>query len=994
MSSNNIAFNNSSNNNINQINQSNNSINNNNNNNNNNNLSIVNLFPQRRIPLMGIGPFISSNSVSNRLLNNQINNINQRYNNNNNLLLRYFNSNNSNINNNQEENNNEPINEVSPMEIDNQVLYNRYEVEEEEINEKIDSVINALKLQLTKNEYELDFQLLYSKCYEICLHWKANELYKEIEKLIKNVVVSFLEEIDKLNDEEPNYNFMNSFINKFHFYSKKIQQACNALSYVDNIYRRNMAVSGGEENIPAGEDSIIKYKAMKIYYESLIFDKNIKEKIIKVVTREFINLRELNFKNNKVFKQFFEIITEKKYGNTFYNELIELITNETKKYYQNLTNKIINELGIDININKDKDKDNKENKDNNKSDNDNNKNEIVTNKIVDKENQFNVLKQFLVKLYELINNEEIYLKNIAEKDVLLNHIFNICVMNNYELIFKSCIKKLFKLNDIETFSKIYKLFYDHSYSNKEENTTLFTNSFNNMLNKFLQKISKNFIIRKNNGKIEYLNFYQYVEEIYKIKKQCANFLLHSMNNNNKIDHVIKVNFEKIINGENSESFNESFGKLLHEEIKLCQKIKNNERLIEFKDKFQCIFKFINNKDLFEENYRKLLQKRLLRNSSMMKENELIFYEIMKEENGFNYVKKIEKMINDIFYSQNINIDFRKKNMNNTNYKNMPDFYIKILSQDSWPFDEYIKNEIKLNNPIITNNNNNNNVNNSQNILNKSEMKDSKDNINLMLQKSKSTDINFADNKLNNNINLSVNRSSSTNIIISPKKNIKYPLCLSSGLELFEKYFQNQFSHRYLTYVPSLSWAEIYTVPNIFVKSKKNHSFIVSFYQVCILLHFKKNNLSVNTKILCEELNLSEEELETHYEYLVKKGLISKKNNNLLLNEGFVSEEEKINLNYRGILGGKKDKGNDSKEISHFILEDRKYQIDAAIMHLLKNIKNEKIKFEKLKELLVDYLKNFFSPEENIIKSRINNLLERNLIVKTIVNNETLYSYVQ
>ena len=45
-------------------------------------------------------------------------------------------------------------------------------------------------------------------------------------------------------------------------------------------------------------------------------------------------------------------------------------------------------------------------------------------------------------------------------------------------------------------------------------------------------------------------------------------------------------------------------------------------------------------------------------------------------------------------------------------------------------------------------------------------------------------------------------------------------------------------------------------------------------------------------------------------------------------------------------------------------------------------------------LQVDYLKNFFVPEKNIIQSRIKNLLERNLIVKTIVNNETLYSYVQ
>ena len=76
------------------------------------------------------------------------------------------------------------------------------------------------------------------------------------------------------------------------------------------------------------------------------------------------------------------------------------------------------------------------------------------------------------------------------------------------------------------------------------------------------------------------------------------------------------------------------------------------------------------------------------------------------------------------------------------------------------------------------------------------------------------------------------------------------------------------------------------------------------------------------------------------------------------------------------------------------MEDRKYQIDAAVMHLLKNNKNEKINFEKLKESLVVYLKNFFVPEENIIQSRINNLLERNLIVKTVVNNENLYSYVQ
>ena len=547
---------------------------------------------------------------------------------------------------------------------------------------------------------------------------------------------------------------------------------------------------------------------------------------------------------------------------------------------------------------------------------------------------------------------------------------------------------MFKLNDVEKYKKIYELIFEHEYSKKEEIITKFVNLFNTMLSNILQKISKNFIIKKNKGKIEYLNFYQYVEEIYKIKKKCSNFLLTAMKNNTKIDHVIKANFEKIINEENSDDFNINFGKLLHEEIKLCQKIKNNERLADFKDKFQCIFKFINNKDLFEEKYRKFLMKRLLRNSSMMKENEFIFYEIMKEENGFNYVKKIEKMINDIFYSQNINLDFRKKYL----IKNEPNFYIKILSQDSWPFDDYIKNEIKVNNPIIINNNLNA-VNSSQNLINNEEMKESKDNL-LSLQKSKSLDINLSDNKINN-ISLTLNRTNSSNIIIAPKKNIKYPLGISSGLDLFEKYFQNQFSHRYLTFVPSLSWAEIYNIPGVFIKDEiKSHSFIVSFYQVCILMNFKKNNFSVKIKLLCEELNLNEKELETHYEFLIKKNLVIKKDDELILNEMFFDSNEKINLNYRGLTSGEKKFEENIKEISHFILEDRKYQIDAAIMHLLKNYKGEKMNFDKLKQMVFDFIKNFFVPEENIIKSRLNNLLERNLIVKTVVNNEPLYSYVK
>ena len=970
MSSNNMIFSNSSNN-INQLNP-NNSLNNNI----NNNLLIPNIIPQRGGQVIVPNPQASNNSVSfsNPILSNHINNLNPRFNNqNSNLLYRYFNSNHSNIMNNQEENIIAESYEVSPMEIDNQVIYTKLNLENEEMSEKIENLISILNMQMTQENYELDFMLAHSKCYEICQHWKWDELYNEIEKLIKKIISDFLEDMKKKSEEKPQFFFMNKFIKKFNFFKNKLQKSCEAFSYLDKIYKKNIVADAQHENIQnllKNDESYIYFQGMKLYYENLIYDKAIKEEILKVVTKEFNNLRNFEFKNGQLFQEFFDIITDKKYKSNLYeNELMKLINEEIKKFYQELTDKYITE-----DLKKIYEENNKNEKDKNK------------NLILDKETKYSTLKSFLIKLFELINREEIYFKKIDEKNNLLNQIYEISIINNYEILYKYCIKKLFKLNDIENFKKIYELIFSHEYTKKEECTTKFINSFNTMLGKILQKISKNFILKKNNGKIEYLNFYQYVEEIYKIKKKCSNFLINAMENNTKIDHAIKTNFEKIINEEKSDSFNINFSKLIHEEIKLCQKIKSSERLADFKDKFQCIFKFINNKDLFEENYRIFLQKRLLRNSSMMKENEFIFYEIMKEENGFNYVKKIAKMINDIYYSQNINLDFRKMNL----VKSEPNFYVKILSHDSWPFDDYIKNEIKANNPIIINNNT---INNSQNLLNSDEMKESKDNL-LSLQKSKSTEINFGDNKLNN-ISLTLKSNNSSNIIIAPKKNIKYPPCLSFGLDLFEKYFQNQFCHKYLTYVPSLSWAEIFNIPGVFIKDNiKSHSFIASFYQVCILLHFKKNNFSISTKILCEELNISEKELETHYEYLIKVGLITKKNSELILNELFISENEKINLNYRGLLSGEKKAEESQKEISHFVLEDRKYQIDAAIMHLLKNYKGANMNFDKLKKMICDYVKNFFVPEENIIKSRINNLLERNLIVKTVVNNETLYSYIK
>ena len=407
MSSNNMIFSNSSNN-INQLNP-NNSLNNNI----NNNLLIPNIIPQRGGQVIVPNPQASNNSVSfsNPILSNHINNLNPRFNNqNSNLLYRYFNSNHSNIMNNQEENIIAESYEVSPMEIDNQVIYTKLNLENEEMSEKIENLISILNMQMTQENYELDFMLAHSKCYEICQHWKWDELYNEIEKLIKKIISDFLEDMKKKSEEEPQFFFMNKFIKKFNFFKNKLQKSCEAFSYLDKIYKKNIVADAQHENIQnllKNDESYIYFQGMKLYYENLIYDKAIKEEILKVVTKEFNNLRNFEFKNGQLFQEFFDIITDKKCKSNLYeNELMKLINEEIKKFYQELTDKYITE---DLK---------KINEENNKNEKDKNKNLIL-----DKEKKYSTLKSFLIKLFELINREEIYFKKIDEKNNLLNQIY-------------------------------------------------------------------------------------------------------------------------------------------------------------------------------------------------------------------------------------------------------------------------------------------------------------------------------------------------------------------------------------------------------------------------------------------------------------------------------------------------------------------------------------------------------------------------------------------
>ncbi|NXY71834.1 CUL1 protein, partial [Glareola pratincola] len=108
----------------------------------------------------------------------------------------------------------------------------------------------------------------------------------------------------------------------------------------------------------------------------------------------------------------------------------------------------------------------------------------------------------------------------------------------------------------------------------------------------------------------------------------------------------------------------------------------------FKDKliFQMVvFKYIEDKDVFQKFYAKMLAKRLVHQNSASDDAEASMISKLKQACGFEYTSKLQRMFQDIGVSKDLNEQF-KKHLTNSEPLDL-DFSIQVLSSGSWPFQQ-------------------------------------------------------------------------------------------------------------------------------------------------------------------------------------------------------------------------------------------------------------------------------------------------------------------
>ncbi|XP_074652413.1 cullin-1-like [Tubulanus polymorphus] len=122
---------------------------------------------------------------------------------------------------------------------------------------------------------------------------------------------------------------------------------------------------------------------------------------------------------------------------------------------------------------------------------------------------------------------------------------------------------------------------------------------------------------------------------------------------------------------------------------LLKKSSKNPEEAELEDtlnQVMVVFKYIEDKDVFQKFYSKMLAKRLVQHMSASDDAEASMISKLKQACGFEYTSKLQRMFQDIGVSKDLNEHFKRHLQQSSDPLDI-DFSIQVLSSGSWPFQQ-------------------------------------------------------------------------------------------------------------------------------------------------------------------------------------------------------------------------------------------------------------------------------------------------------------------
>ncbi|KAH8297284.1 hypothetical protein KR044_010070 [Drosophila immigrans] len=182
----------------------------------------------------------------------------------------------------------------------------------------------------------------------------------------------------------------------------------------------------------------------------------------------------------------------------------------------------------------------------------------------------------------------------------------------------------------------------------------------------------------------------YVQTILDTHKKYNALVLTAFDNDNGFVASLDKACGKFINSNvvtkpnNASKSPELLAKYCDLLLKKSSKNPEDKELEDNLNQVMVVFKYIEDKDVFQKYYSNMLAKRLVSHTSASDDAEAMMISKLKQTCGYEYTVKLQRMFQDIGLSKDLNSNF-KEYLKTQSITSDIDFGIEVLSTNSWPF---------------------------------------------------------------------------------------------------------------------------------------------------------------------------------------------------------------------------------------------------------------------------------------------------------------------
>ncbi|XP_016419593.1 cullin-3-like [Sinocyclocheilus rhinocerous] len=504
---------------------------------------------------------------------------------------------------------------------------------------------------------------------------------------------------------------------------------------------------------------------------------------------------------------------------------------------------------------------------------------------------------------------------VVERELISKHMKTIVEMENSGLV------HMLKNGKTEDLACMYKLF------------SRVPNGLKTMcecMSSYLREQGKALVSEEGEGK----NPVDYIQGLLDLKSRFDRFLLESFNNDRLFKQTIAGDFEYFLNL-NSRS-PEYLSLFIDDKLKKGVKGLTEQEVESILDKAMVLFRFMQEKDVFERYYKQHLARRLLTNKSVSDDSEKNMISKLKTECGCQFTSKLEGMFRDMSISNTTMDEFRQHLTSTGVSLGGVDLTVRVLTTGYWPTQS-----------------------------------------------------------------------------ATPKCSI--PPSPRHAFEVFRRFYLAKHSGRQLTLQHHMGSADLNATfygpikkedgsdmvggAQVTGSNTRKHILQVSTFQMTILMLFNNREKSTFEEIQ-QETDIPERELVRALQSLAcgkpTQRVLTKEPKSkeiesghvFTVNDQFTSRLHRVKIQTVAAKQGESDP--ERKETRQKVDDDRKHEIEAAIVRIMKSRK--KMQHNVLVAEVTQQLKVRFLPSPVVIKKRIEGLIEREYLART-PEDRKVYTYV-